>query len=65
MSFIDQTYGRGAFYESYLNTLDKKGIESFCKKCPDNGYCELTNGSMSIGSIGKFLECENLQDHIN
>jgi hypothetical protein len=50
------------FYDSFLDTLDPKSINKVCKKCTDNGLCELTNGSMSIGAIGKFCDCEYLQE---
>ena len=57
------TYGNKGFYGSYLNQLSNKSINSFCHKCPDNGNCELTNGSISTDGIGKFLDCEYLQEN--
>jgi hypothetical protein len=57
------TFGPHGFYGSYFNSLSNKAINSFCRKCPDNGECELTNGSMITDGIGKFLDREYLQEN--
>ena len=52
------------FYQSYLDQLDGRAINRFCKKCPDYGdMCDLTNGSCLIDPVGKFCECEYLQEN--
>ena len=52
------------FCPSYIDSLDKRAISQFCKKCGDyqDGLCDLINDG--AGAIDRFCECDVLQEWI-
>ena len=50
------------FYRDYLDHLDKKKINKYCKNCGEskNGLCDLV--CEGCGAITRFCDCDILQE---
>ena len=46
------------YYQDFLNSLDKKKIQGYCKKCIERIDCPF----MVEHPITRFKECETLQE---